>query len=467
MFNPEESVLSVLLADNSAYWDVADLLKPHDFTGSRREMFAAIAGEVSEGRAVDALTLADMLGDDVGMEAIGIQNNVIGQRANLKTYAAQVAKRSESGRVREAGRKIAQSESYAEAQEILAAVRPSQAARVKSVEDGLTEMVEALQVRFNAGDEVSGVPTGVAALDDLTSGWQPGNLIVLVGETSMGKSALALQSALSAAAYGLKHGKRVLYFSLEMTAGELTERAVCNLADFPLRWLTHPKDAPDYAMDYVTRGSRLFKELPLLIDDQCGVSLEQVVSRSTQHHMRKELCLIVVDYMHIMGRPRRNDVAELGGISTGLKNLSKTLGVPVMGLHQLNRGTTQFGRATDRRPVLGDIRASGEIAETANTVIGIYRSEVGRKDFRPLHGTAEALVLKQRQGERDVRAWMKSRLANMRLESCDPPEGYDKHITPDIEPAGSTSGNGNSGGGTSGVRSRSQSRPLSVAGGAN
>jgi replicative DNA helicase len=465
VFNPEDSVLSVLLADNSAYWDVADLLKPHDFTGIRADMFAAIAGEVAAGRPIDALTLADLLGHEAGMEALDIQNNVIGLRSSLKTYASQVAKRSEKGRVREAGQKIAQSsESYAEAQAILAAVRPEQTARVKSVEDGLTEMVEALQVRFNAGDEVSGVPTGVAALDDLTSGWQPGNLIVLVGETSMGKSALALQSALSAAAYGIKHNKRALYFSLEMTAGELTERAVCNLADFPLRYLTHPKGAPEYAMDYVTRGSRLFKELPLLIDDQCGLTLDQIVSRSTQHHMRKELCLIVVDYMHIMGRPRRNDVSELGGISTGLKNLSKTLGVPVMGLHQLNRGTTQYGR-TDRRPELGDIRASGEIAETANTVIGIYRSEIGRKDFKPLQGTAEALVLKQRQGERNVRAWMKSRLANMRLESCDPPEGYDKHITPDIEPAGTSTGNGYSGGGTAGVRSRSQSRSLSVVSG--
>jgi replicative DNA helicase len=454
---------------------VADTLKPHDFTGLRREMFATIAAEVAAGRPVDPLTLGDLLGHEVGCDALDIAQNVVGLRSSLKTYAAQVAKRSETGRVRDAGAKIAQADSYADAQAILAAVRPSQAARVKSVEDGLAEMVEALQARFTAGT-VSGVPTGVATLDELTSGWQPGNLVVLVGETSMGKSALALQCALAAAVHGKKVGKRVLYFSLEMTAGELTERAICNLANFPLRWLTHPMDAPDYAMDYVTRGSRMLKELPLLIDDQCGLSLEQMVSRATQLHMQQELCLIVVDYMHIMGRPRRNDVAELGGIATGLKNLAKTLGTSVIGLHQLNRSNNNR-EGGDRRPSLFDIRASGEIAETANTVIAIYRSEVARKDFAPLHGTAEALILKQRQGRRDVRAWMKSKLANMRFESFEEvrelqdgtevktyaPEGYDEVIGKDIEPAGPATGNGYSGGGSSGVRSRSQSRSLPVA----
>ena len=112
-------------------------------------------------------------------------------------------------------------------------------------------MVDTLQARFEAGGMVTGVPTGMESLDVLTGGWQPGNLIVLVGETSMGKSALALQSALAAAHYGKQHGKSVLYFSLEMTAGELMERAVANLADFPMRWMTHPATRPTDAMERV------------------------------------------------------------------------------------------------------------------------------------------------------------------------------------------------------------------------
>ena len=172
--------------------------------------------------------------------------------------------------------------------------------------------------------------------------------------------------------------------------------------------------------------------------------------------------MVVVDYMHIMARPRRNDVAELGGIATGLKNLSKTLAVPVMALHQLNRSNANNA---SRRPTLFDIRASGEIAETANTVLAVYRSEIARPQFAPLLGTAECLVLKQRQGRRDVRAWMKSRLANMRFESAEAPEGYDETITADVESAGQAANAGNDGSGTAGVRTRSQPRPLSAVSG--
>jgi hypothetical protein len=183
--------------------------------------------------------------------------------------------------------------------------------------------------------------------------------------------------------------------------------------------------------------------LPLMIDDQCGLSLAQIESRATQIHMERPLAAIFVDYMHIMDRPRRNDVAELGGIATGLKNLSKRLAVPVIALHQLNRSNAQ---RESRRPSLFDIRASGEIAETANTVIAIYRSEIARPDFAPLAGTAEALILKQRQGRRDVRAWMRSRLANMRLESSEAPDGYGENICKDIESAGSAGNTANGGG---------------------
>lgn len=442
-----ENVIGGLLIDQSAYWRIAEIVRPEDFDGDLRALFVRIAKAANEGVRFDAVDAAD----EGFLDAIDLVKHTTGA-ANIEGWARRVADRSEVGRIRDAGARIAVCESYAEAQELLAAVRPEQAAHVKSVQDGLAEMVEALQLRFNCGGAVTGVPTGVESLDVLTGGWQPGNLIVLVGETSMGKSALALQSALAAAMYGKQHGKSSLYFSLEMTAGELTERAVCNLANFPLRWMTYPADAPAEAMDRVALGSRLLSELPLMIDDQCGLSLDKIVSRATQLHMHKPLCAVFVDYMHIMDRPRRNDVAELGGIATGLKNMSKTLGVPVIALHQLNRSNNAPGR--DRRPTLFDIRASGEIAETANTVIAIYRSEIARPDHEPLLGTAEALILKQRQGRRDVRAWMKSRLANMRFETSEAPQGYDDTITKDHEPANAVANDG----GSRGVQARTAAR---------
>lgn len=453
-----QNVLGGLLLDSSAYWRIADKVRAEDFPGEYRALFVRIAEAAKAGKAYDAVDATDD-GFDFAFEL----TNTVFTVANIEGWASRVAQSSEVARVRDAGARIAQCDGYNEALALLSAVRPQQATRVKSVKDGLHEMLDALQARYNAGGRVTGVPTGVESLDDLTSGWQPGNLIVLVGETSMGKSTFALQSAIAAALWGKDHGKSVLYFSLEMTAGELTERAVANLADFPLRWLTCPDDAPDYANVRLEAGAGLLSELPLMIDDQCGISVDDVVSRATQIHMQSPLALVVVDYMHILNRPRRNDVAELGAIATSLKNLSKTLGVPVMALHQLNRGNATAGR--DRRPTIFDIRASGEIAETANTVIAIYRSEIGRPDFAPLRGTAEVLVLKQRQGRRDVRAWMTSKLANMRFESANAPEGYDDTITRDNESAGTAAGGDGGGSSTSGVRTRSQPRPVSAVGG--
>lgn len=448
----------LLPGEQAAYWRIADIVKPEDFPREYRQLFARIAAAAEAGEDFDAVT-AEMEGFE---GAITLSNYTAGN-AYIEEYARRIAGASETAKIQAAGQRIALCDTYAQAQDILAGVRPEQTEQIKTAEDATREMVEQLQVRYNAGGSVTGVPTGIESLDELTSGWQPGNLIVLVGETSMGKSTLALGHALAAAKYAEKRGMQVPYFSLEMTAAELAERAVANLADFPLRWMTQPSCAPDYAMDYVQRGSRALLELPLLIDDRCGLSLELIVSRATQLHMRKPLAAVFVDYMHIMARPRRNDVAELGAIATGLKNLSKTLAVPVVALHQLNRSNAN---SDSRRPTLFDIRASGEIAETANTVIAIYRSEVARPNYEPLKGYAEVLILKQRQGRRDVRAWMRSKVANMRFESCEAPEGYDETITKDLDQsAGSAANAGGAGGVTTRLRTSRQPSPLSRAGG--
>lgn len=453
-----ENVIGGLLIEQAAYWRIADIVKPEDFPREYRNLFARIVQAAEAGEDFDAVTA-----EDEGFEgAITLANYTAGN-AYIEEYARRIAGASETSKVQEAGKRIALCDSYAQAQDILAGVRPEQTAQIKTAKDAATEMVNQLQARYDAGGQITGVPTGIDSLDELTSGWQPGNLIVLVGETSMGKSTLALQHALAAAKYAKERDMQVPYFSLEMTAAELAERAVANLADFPLRWMTQPACAPDHAMDYVQQGSRALLEMPLLIDDRCGLSLEQIVSRATQLHMRKRLAAVIVDYMHIMARPRRNDVAELGAIATGLKNLSKNLAVPVIALHQLNRSNAN---SDSRRPTLFDIRASGEIAETANTVVAIYRSEVARPDYEPLKGYAEALILKQRQGRRDVRAWMRSKVGNMRFESCEAPEGYDENISQDIDRrAGKPVSNSGTGSVTTRLRAVSQPRTLDRAGG--
>jgi replicative DNA helicase len=418
-FNPEDSLLRVLMADNAAYWRVAEIVCPDDFTPKARALYVAIERAVQAGAAADAVTLGDTLGESLGREAMDIATHAAGSTANVESYARLIAQRGEARRVREAGQRIALVDSYSEAQALLAAVRPQQTARLKDAEAGLGEMLAAMQARFQADSVVTGVPTGLDSLDQITGGWQPGDLIGLGGSTSSGKTAFALQAAIAAG--------RCYYASLEMMAAQLYERVVSNVGHIPYRYLRFPLEAPD---EYVAKGGRLYqaiakaKELPLVVDDQPGLTVEQVSARARQLHMVKPLRLIVVDHLNLIRRPRKHDSTELGDIAIALKNLAKELSVPVMVLVQLNRGG---GKG---RPELEAFRNSGEIEEALDTAVMVYREEYHNPNG-PLQGYAEFIVRKQRQGERNVTAWAKSYLSQMRFESCDEPEQPTGNAGPD------------------------------------
>lgn len=428
--NAVQQVLGGLLLDSSAYWRIADTVTEDDFIGGDRELFAFIRDELKAGRTPDAVTAWEAGFED----AIDLAKSVFSV-ANIGSYAKLVAEDGERRRVREAGKRIAVAGTYAEAQQLLAAARPMQAARIKSAKVALGEFVDALQARFDADGSVTGIPTGLASLDELTSGWQPGDLVGIGGDTSSGKTAFAVQASLAAG--------RTFYCSLEMTAAQLIERAVCNVGRIPARWLKFPKDAPDSALGMVNAAAVVIKSCGLLVDDQPGLTADQICSRIRQAHMQEPLRIAVVDHLMLVSRPHKNESIELGQIAIAFKNLAKELGIPVLLLLQLNRA----GK-TDR-PELSAIRNSGEIEEALDTCVMVYRDEYYRTDS-PLKGYAEFIVRKQRQGERNVTAWARSMLSEMRFESCDAPE----------RPASEAQGNNNGGGFASRYGKGSQSRPL-------
>lgn len=442
-FNPEDSLLAVLMARNEAYWQVCEIVCPQDFSPKARKLYEAIAEQIRDNQPADVVTLADKLGDALGLEALDIASNCVGSLANVATYAKLVSERGEAKRVREAGERIAHATSYTEAQALLAEVRPQQSARLKSATDGLREMMDALQRRFEADGEVSGVPTGLESLDHLTGGWQAGDLVGIGGATSSGKTAFALQAAIAAG--------RCYYVSLEMMTSQLMERAVCNVGNIAYRNIRFPKDAPEHELGRLYDAVAKAKELPLIIDDQPGLTVEQIGARARQLHMQQPLTMVVVDHLNLVRRPRKNDAAELGEVAIALKNLAKELGVPVMVLVQLNRGNN---KRNDRRPLLDDFRNSGEIEEALDTAVMVYRDEY-YEPHGPLAGYAEFIVRKQRQGERDVTAWAKSYLAQMRFESTDEPE----------RSAGQAEGNDGRGGFAARFRPRGQSTAMAAAGG--
>lgn len=409
-FNPEDSLLAVLMADNAAFWRVSEIVCPDDFGPKARRLYAAIAEAVRAGEPADAVTLADKLGDSLGLEAMDISRNAVGAVKNAEAYAKLIAERGEAKRVRQAGERIARAASYAEAQALLAEVRPQQTTRLKNATDGLREMMDALQARFEADGSVTGVPTGLESLDAITGGWQAGDLIGLGGYTSSGKTAFALQAAIAAG--------RCYYASLEMMASQLYERVVCNEGRIPYRAIRFPKDAEEYDLRRLYDAAATVKQFGLIVDDQPGLTPEQILSRARQLHMVEPLRLVVVDHLGLIRRPHKNDASELGEIAIGFKNLAKELGCPVILLVQLNR---EARKKADPRPDLDAFRNSGEIEEALDTAVFVYRDEYFNPNS-PLAGYAEFIVRKQRQGERNVTAWAKSYLSQMRFESCDEPE---------------------------------------------
>lgn len=428
--NAVQQVLGGLLLDSAAYWRVADTVTEDDFLGGDRELFAYIRDELKAGRTPDAVTAYEAgFGD-----AVELAKSVYSV-ANIVSYAKLVAQDGERRRVREAGKRIAIASTFDEGQQLLAAARPMQAARIKSATVALSEFVDALQLRFDADGVVTGVHTGLASLDALTSGWQQGDLVGIGGDTSSGKTAFAVQASLAAG--------RTFYSSLEMTAAQLIERAVCNVGEIPAKWLKFPKEAPDHALDLVNAAAAVIKASGLLVDDQPGLNSDQICSRIRQAHLQEPLKLAVVDHLMLVSRPHKNEAVELGQIAIAFKNLAKELKIPVLLLLQLNRA----GK-TDR-PELSAIRNSGEIEEALDTCVMVYRDEYYRPDS-PLKGYAEFIVRKQRQGERNVTAWARSMLSHMRFDSCDEPE----------RPAEQASGNGGRGGFASRFGQGSQSRPL-------
>lgn len=416
----EQAVLGGIMLAPDAYWRVADMLAAEDFTHGPHALIWQAMHDAMHPLPGDKPSPIDPVTLGFWFEKQGKSGAVQGgaylielasttpSAANIVAYAEIVSKNGEARRVREAGQRIALAQTYDEAQKLLAEVRPQQMARVKSVKDGLTEMVEALQRRYEATGDVSGIPTGVDTLDTLTSGWQPGNLVIVAARPGMGKSAYALQDSLA--------GVRTLYFSLEMTAGELMERAVANVGQLPHRWLRFPKEAPDHALSLITEASRSVSDIPLKIDDQASRTVDAICSVARQEHMSNPLKLVVIDHLGLIARDGKHDASELGAITSQLKRLAKELDLTVMLLCQLNRGLES---RTDRRPMLSDLRDSGRIEEDADVVLALYRDEYYNPNG-PLAGYLELIIRKNRSGEQGT-AWAKSLLGQMRLEGCDEP----------------------------------------------
>jgi replicative DNA helicase len=267
---------------------------------------------------------------------------------------------------------------------------------IRPIDQILHEETDRLHLRSTQKSSLTGTPSGFRDMDDLTGGFQAGNLIVLAARPSMGKSALVANIAENAAL----SGHPVALFSLEMSESELAQRFVASQARVKGEDLRRGK-VPEARWQKILEACGRLGKAPLFVDDSSDTGVLEVRAKSRRlHHQLQDqggLGLIIIDYLQLMRHEGRVEsrVEQVGQISRGLKSLARELRVPVIALSQLSRNVEQ--RAGDKKPILSDLRESGQIEQDSDLVMFIYREEYyNRESTRP--GEADIIIAKHRNG---------------------------------------------------------------------
>lgn len=408
----EQAVLGGLMLAPDSWDKVADKLVEHDFYRHDHQLIFRAIGELqNRSMPPDAVTLGEWFETQGIAELVGgsgyileLANNTP-SAANIGAYAEIVREKSVLRQLIEAGTDIANDGYQPEGrgtQEILEGAeqkvfRIAEAgARGKkgftSMRHAVKDAFQQLQFRYENRGQVTGVPTGFIDFDNMTTGLQPSDLIILAARPSMGKTALALNMAEYCA---LKTKKAVAVFSMEMSASQLAFRLISSLGRINQQHL-RTGDLADEEWPRVTSAITLLSESKIFIDDTPALSPVELRSRARRLKREHDLGLIVIDYLQLMSVPgnKENRATEISEISRSLKALAKELHVPVIALSQLNRSLEQ---RTDKRPVMADLRESGAIEQDADLILFIYRDEYYNKES-PDKGLAEVIIGKQRNG---------------------------------------------------------------------
>ncbi|HEY0338562.1 MAG TPA: replicative DNA helicase [Burkholderiales bacterium] len=413
----EQSVLGGLLLDNAAWDRIADIVSEPDFYRTdHRAIFRHIAQLIEDNKPADALTVAENLDrsgklNDVGGQAyIGSLALNTPSAANIRRYAEIVRERSIMRTLATIGTEIADSayaplgkdasilidEAEAKVFQIAEARSKARQGFVK-INPLLTETVEQIDKLYSRENknDIIGLSTGLVDLDKITAGLQEGQLIIVAGRPSMGKTTIVMNMAEHVA---LSEKKAVAVFSMEMSGPQLAMRMIGSVGrvdQHQLRTATFKDDDWPRLVDAVGK----LNEGPMYIDDTAGLNVLEVRSRARRLHRQcGGLALVVIDYLQLMSGTghggQENRATEIAEISRSLKSLAKELKVPVVALSQLNRSVDA---RQDKRPIMSDLRESGAIEQDADVILFIYREEVYNATPENA-GVAELIVAKQRNG---------------------------------------------------------------------
>jgi replicative DNA helicase len=408
----EQALLGGLMLDHSAWDKVADVVSAGDFyRKDHRLIFAAIASLAEDSSPCDVVTVSEFLDNRGeleqagGLEYLATLANETPGAANARSYARILRERAMLRALISAGNEISGSAFSTSGRTAAELVDESERLVFEIAESGsrgrsgfralkqiLPDAVDRIDVLHQTQGDITGIPTGYTEFDKLTAGLQPGDLIVIAGRPSMGKTTLAINIAENAA-IGSKVPAAI--FSMEMPSQQLAFRMISSLGRVDQ---THLRTGrfPDEDWSRINTAVQLMSDAPIFIDDTPGLSPTEIRARARRLQREHGLGLIVVDYLQLMSVPgsKENRATEISEISRSLKGLAKELAVPIIALSQLNRSVEQ---RNDKRPVMSDLRESGAIEQDADLIVFIYREEVYNQDT-PRKGIADISIAKQRNG---------------------------------------------------------------------
>ncbi len=435
----EQSMLGALLIDKEAIFRVHDLITPEDFyREAHKIIFEACAELSARHEPIDLLSLGNRLKDKQQLDLVGgnsflaMLTNMVPTAAHVANYAQIVHRKGILRRLLKAAENINRI-AYEEADDVEDALDKAQHeiygvsnsfaqqvfTPISAVLDGAFERIDEMHREHG---KLRGVPSGFFALDNLMSGLQKSDLIILAARPSVGKSSFALDIARHAAT---KHKVAVGMFSLEMSKEQLVDKLLCAEANIDL-WklrtgnLGDREGSDDFARLAHAMGT--LAEAPLFLDDTASLNITQIRTKARRLQMEQGLGLIIIDYLQLMEGKSGNSnsdnrVQEISEISRGLKNLARELNVPVIALSQLSRAVEQSKPAI---PKLSHLRESGSIEQDADIVMFIYRKSADR-NYRPEEisneerNIAEIHIAKHRNGPTgEIKLVFNERTANFR-----------------------------------------------------
>jgi len=409
----ERSILGAILLDNFAYNQAAEHLRTEDFSlDSHRRIYARMVDLAESSRPIDMITLIEELERNKELQAIGDVAYVssllegVPERPSIEHYVKIVRDKALlRGVISVSSTAIARASDQSDsAEEVLgdteAAIFQLSEKRIgrgfMGVEEIVRETFGSVDALLQRGQRITGLATHYMDLDEMTSGLQRSDLVIIAARPSMGKTAFAMNIAENAA---IEDQQVAGVFSLEMSREALLMRLLCSQA----RVDAHKMRTGSLWQEDTRKVVRAMEQLahaPIFIDDTPGISLSEMRAKARRlKQAQGRLDLIIVDYLQLMsggGKRFENRTQEVSAISRGLKALAKELSVPVIALSQLSRAPES--RGGDHRPQLADLRESGSIEQDADLVMFIFREEVYKQDDPELQGRAEIIIAKQRNG---------------------------------------------------------------------